>query len=80
MLCFPSNGDPKQLTKNPRHFSMPNPQANMRKKIFAILLERRQSSVLLFGVFLHPVVVVISLLFWGRLQRGAEKGGYLRCM
>ena len=33
VLCFVGNRDHnKKITKNPRHFSMPNPQANSMKK------------------------------------------------
>ena len=33
MLCCLGNGDHKKFTENPRHFSMPNPQANAKKKL-----------------------------------------------
>ena len=32
MLHFVGDGDQKKFTKNPRHFSMPNSQANSKKK------------------------------------------------
>ena len=32
MLCFLGNGDNKSSPKNPRHFSMPNPQASSKKE------------------------------------------------
>ena len=31
VLCFVGNGDQKKFTKNPRHFSMQNSQANTKK-------------------------------------------------
>ena len=45
MLRFVGNGDQKKFTKNPRHFSMQNSQANTtKKKIHKMFLESRQSS------------------------------------
>ena len=32
MLLFAGNGDQKKFTKNPRHFSMQDSQANSKKK------------------------------------------------
>ena len=46
-LRFVGDGDQKKFTKNPRHFSMQNSQANPKKKIHKILLESRQSNLLL---------------------------------
>ena len=44
VLRFVGDGDQKNFTKNPRHFSMQNSQANTKKKIHKILLESRQSK------------------------------------
>ena len=44
MLCFVGDGDQKKFTKNPRHFSMQNSQANTKNSIHKILLESRQSK------------------------------------
>ena len=44
MLRFVGNGDQKKFTKNPRHFSMQNSQANTDKQIHKLFLERRQSN------------------------------------
>ena len=43
MLRFVGDGDQKKFTRNPRHFSRQNSQANT-KKIHKILLESRQSK------------------------------------
>ena len=45
MLRFVGNGDQKKITKNPRHHSMQNSQANT-KIISTFFLERRQSKKL----------------------------------
>ena len=47
MLRFVGNGDQKKFTKNPRHFSMQNPQANPNKKSHKSFLGCGQSSKLL---------------------------------
>ena len=46
MLHFVGDGDQKKFTKNPRHFSMQNSQANSKKKVHKIVLESGQSSSL----------------------------------
>ena len=46
VLRFVGDGGQKKITKNPRHFSMQNSQANTKKKIHKILLESRQSKLL----------------------------------
>ena len=44
MLHFAGDGDQKIFTKNPRHFSMQNSQANSKKKSTIFFLESSQGK------------------------------------
>ena len=51
-LRFAGDGDQKKFTKNPRHFSMPNSQANT-KNIFTKLFWRAGKETYISGVGRH---------------------------
>ena len=55
VLCFQGNGDHTKLTKNPCHFSMPNPQASTKKK--SQNLSREQAKKRFSKVFPYMIVL-----------------------
>ena len=75
VLRFVGDGDQKKFTKNPRHFSMQNSQANT-KKIFTKLLWRAgkvKQRLKNWGSFIWMVVVHVCCNLYSRLCRGSDR-------
>ena len=56
MLRIVGNGDEKKFTKNPRHFSMQNSQANSKKNSTKVFWRAGKVMIVQKGPFVHNSV------------------------